>query len=310
MEYHIEALSNKNIKDIKQLYKSVFKNKVSHNFISKKFDTSYLIKNYFGHLAYFKGSPVAFHGAIPVKMQYRNKQEIAAQYGDAMTLSQHTGKGLFTKLGERTDLLLKKSGITFVWGFPNQNSEYGCLNKLNWKYVERMQGFKISISKIPLEKMIRKTGFVNTFYTQHIGKAFSEYKVNKPLKGSVFNNEDCVSIARDQAYYQYKSFTNSFVIKIEETLFWIKIKNGLLIGDIETSSKKQFIKALSILKKIAFKCGITEIIFQTSPNTLIENLVSDIATESFESWVVGYKNFCSEFPLEKLKFTFADLDTF
>ena len=82
------------------------------------------------------------------------------------------------------------------------------------------------------------------------------------------------------------------------------------MGDVETPSKEQFNKALEKLKKIAFRCGIKEIIFQASPNTFIEYLVKDQVDHHFESWVVGFKNFSSNFPLEKLKFTFGDLDTF
>ena len=56
--------------------------------------------------------------------------------------------------------------------------------------------------------------------------------------------------------------------------------------------------------------GICEIIFQTSPNTMLTTIMETRANEKFESWKVGYKNFNSNFTLENLKFTFGDLDTF
>ncbi|WP_459210772.1 GNAT family N-acetyltransferase [Aquimarina rhabdastrellae] len=311
MNYSIAPLSHKNIKDLLYLYEFVFGNTYSLDFILKKFDTSYLGKSYYGHLAYHDKRPIAFHGAIPVLMEYQGRHEIAAQYGDAMTLPTYTGKGLFTKLGQLTDQQLQDDGISFVWGFPNQNSEYGYINKLHWNYVERMQGYKIKTAIIPLEKMVRKFKFTNQFYINRIKKAFEKYRVPSYIQGSVLNSKnDIVTTCRNTHYYTYKSFSENFTIKIDDVLFWIKIKNGLLIGDIETPSKAAFNNALEKLKKLASDNGIGELIFQSSPNTLTTDLLQEQSDDYFESWIVGFKNFSSKFPLEKLKLTFGDLDTF
>jgi hypothetical protein len=310
MEYRIEKLSDKNFPDLKSIYKTVFGAIYSENEIYKKFDTSYLGLKYFGHIAYYQQKPIAFHGAILVQMKHNNQLELSAQYGDAMTLKEHAGKGLFTKLGELTDEQLKTAGIKFVWGFPNQNSEYGYINNLNWKYEEQVKGYKIKIATIPFEKMARKIKFTSKIYDKIMLKFFLKFKTNKIISGSVFLENNVVSIHRNPKFYTYKSFTNNFVIEIHETLFWIKIKNGLLIGDVQIKTNEKFDSALSILKNIAFKIGVSEIIFQTSPNTLLANIMETRANEKFESWKVGYKNFNSNFPLENLKFTFGDLDTF
>ncbi|KAA1244138.1 GNAT family N-acetyltransferase [Aquimarina sp. RZ0] len=310
MEFRIEKLTETNIKDLKTIYKVVFGNKVSDNFVFQKFDTSYLGLKYFGHLAYHHDKPIAFHGAIPVMMRYNDQTEIAAQYGDAMTFPEYTGKGLFTKLGKLTDIQLQQAGIKFVWGFPNQNSEYGYINKLDWKYVERMQGFKIKTSNIPIEKIARKVNFTNQVFEKHLAQVFAKHQTKQILKGSVYDQGNITSTSRNIEYYKYKSFADNFIVRIEECLFWIKIKNGLLIGDIEIPSEEQFQKGLKGLKDIAAKNGIGEIIFQSSPDTLITQLMEKQNIEQFESWAVGFKNFDSQFPLDRLKLTFGDLDTF
>lgn len=310
MEYEIKPLSDNTISDLKILYKAVFGNSYTEKQILEKYDTYYLGKKHFGHIAYYKNQPVAFHGAIPVQMKYNNQLELAAQYGDAMTIKSHNGKGLFSKLGELTDSLLQAEGFKFVWGFPNQNSEYGYINKLNWTYKESIQGFRFPIRTIPLEKTIKKTGFLSNWYAKFVRQKFSKYEVVNTISGSVFLKENCVSVNRNQEYYSYKSFGNNFCVKINETLFWIKIQHGLLVGDLEISTVANFDFALEKLKQIAFRIGVNEIIFQTSPNTLIAELLQSKTNNQFESWKVGYKNFNSNFPLENLKFTFGDLDTF
>lgn len=310
MEYQIKPLSSETISDLKILYKAVFGNTYTEKQILEKYDTDYLGEKYFGHIAYYKNEPVAFHGAIPIQMKHNNQLELAAQYGDAMTLKNHTGKGLFSKLGKLTDAQLQAEGIKFVWGFPNQNSEYGYIHKLNWKYKECMKGFRFQIRTLPIEKIIKKTGILSNWYTKFIRQKFSKYEVTNRISGSVFLNENCVSVNRNQEYYRYKSFGNNFSIKINDTLFWIKIHHGLLIGDVEISTIENFDSALEKLKQVACSVGVTEIIFQASPNTVLAELLQSKTNIQFESWKVGYKNFNSDFPLESLKFTFGDLDTF
>jgi hypothetical protein len=310
MDIQIEALNSDNLLDLKDLYKAVFGNEVNAEYLRHKFDTSYLGVKHFGHLAYHKGKPIAFHGAIPMLMQYENRTEIAAQYGDAMTLKNYWGKGLFTRLGRLTDEQLRAAGVRFVWGFPNQNSEYGYLNKMNWKYVERMQGFKIKTAPLPVEKIARKNKKLEQLYTKRLEQSLSAYRVDKVLKGSVFQQEKVLSTCRNKAYYDYKSFTNNFVLAIADCFFWVKIKYGILVGDIEAPSEKQFSKALQTLKEIALKNGIGAIIIQTSPNTPIMDLMKKQKAERFQSWIVGFNSFNSHFPMERLKLTYGDLDTF
>ena len=309
MSFTIIPLSSNNLSDLTYLYKCVFGNNTSLEMVKRKFDTTYLGVDYFGHLAYDGNLPIAFHGAIPVLMQYKENVTLAAQYGDAMTLPDYTGKGLFTKLGKCTDEQLKKAGVSFVWGFPNQNSQYGYLNKLDWVYKERMQRFTITTGTLPIEKIARKNMLTQRMYDMYILKAFKQYQTRKVCKGSVYINDETVSTLRNKAYYNYKSFAGNFTVVIEGVLFWIKIKNGVLIGDIETPNKEKFYIAFEKLKRIARKNGIAEINIQASPNTPIYYLMQQYEKPK-DSWVIGYKNFCSEFPLEHLKLTLGDLDTF
>ncbi|WP_237274909.1 GNAT family N-acetyltransferase [Tenacibaculum ovolyticum] len=309
MPYIFKPLNSNNIKDLTYLYKHIFGNTMTLKMVKSKFNTSYLRMGYFGHLAYDNEQPIAFHGAIPVLMQYNGVQEMAAQYGDAMTLPKYTGNGLFTKLGKLTDEQLKKAGIKFVWGFPNQNSEYGYLNKLDWNYKERMQRFNFKVS-FPIEKFARKFSITNNLYNTNILKRIEKHKTSKRIKGSVYIKENVVSTYRNHSYYKYKSFTNNFTIDIDGVLFWVKIKNGLLIGDIEASSEENFFLSFEKLKKLAMNNGIGEINIQASPNTFITDLMKNYTNDSLESWVIGFKNFSSKFPLEKLKLTLGDLDTY
>ncbi|MGH2665139.1 GNAT family N-acetyltransferase [Flavobacterium sp.] len=308
MEYSIQPFTEDRLDDFRLLYKEVYGKSIPLEFVLKKFDSKYLIDDYFGYFAYDNSKPIAFYGVVPVLMHYKNQTEIGAQSVNTMTHPDYNGKGLFTKLAALTYAKMEQSGITFLWGFPNENSAHAFLNKLGGKSNEQMMGYSIPASKYPIQNGMQKIPFIRIFYKSYLKKIFEKHITEKTLKGSI--PEDYVSVCRNKAYYNYKTFSDNFNIVLEDCFFWIKIKNGLEIGDVEASSEENFNKAMQSLKQICKKAGIQKITFQTSPGTLPYEWMKNQKSIDFKSWLVGYKNLGSHFPLEKLKFTLGDVDTF
>lgn len=309
MEYVFKPLTKENQNDLKFLFKAVFGKKVSYKQIDHKYNTLHLGQSHFGYFAYFEGKPIAFFGTILMSMNYNGKSEISAQCVDSMILPSHSGKGLFTKLGLLTFENLKNNNITFIWGFANQNSEKRVLKSLGFTFHERFEGYKIFVAKKSIENVFRKFALTRFLYKKYYGFIFSEYKSNFEFKGSL-NEVNIVKSIQNKDYQKYKSNNYNFVIKINNVLFWIKIQGGLLVGDIQLNDESNFDEALNKLIKLAKRCGVKDVIFQTSPNTTISKLLKNRKTEKFESWAICYNNFSSEFPLENLKLTLSDIDTF
>jgi hypothetical protein len=304
-EYHL--LSEKNAHLLIELYQKVFKVMYTEEQIRSKYFSTYSGIRSQGHFAFFEGRPVAFHGAIPVLMKYQNQVELAAQYGDAMTLPDHTGNGLFTQLGKLTDAVLQDIGVQFVWGFPNQNSEYGYVNKLNWQGESRMKGFNIPVTTIPSELILRKTKLLERKNQERIKQKLSAMMDDTPIQSIDTNISP--STDRSNAYFDYKCFSQNYRIRLNDIQIWIKPKGGLLVGDIAAKTTSEVKQAVEDLKQLAKDIGLHKIVIQSSPNSLIyESLKNDY--ESFDSWLIGYKNFSSEFPLDQLALTYGDLDTF
>ncbi|MGZ3820834.1 MAG: hypothetical protein ACXVB6_09610, partial [Mucilaginibacter sp.] len=72
---------------------------------------------------------------------------------------------------------------------------------------------------------------------------------------------------------------------------------------------EQFDETMDQLYKIAFKLGLKRIQFHTSHQTQLSALFSD-RYESLTSFYVLFKDLGAHIPLDKIKFTFADVDTF
>src|SRR5882672_9602253 len=133
-EYVIERLNNDRLKDMESLYKAVYGIAAPENYFLKKYDTAYTGAEYLGYIAYNKENiAVAYYGVMPCFIQYNNEIILAAQSGDTMTHPGFRYKGMFVELSKITFELCREVGIRFIFGFPNQNSYHGAVNKLGWK---------------------------------------------------------------------------------------------------------------------------------------------------------------------------------
>lgn len=308
--FFVDSLCEDNLTDLISMYKEVFGVVYTLEAIRKKYNTDYLGVSYFGHFARNQDNKaIAFHGAIPYRVSYNGQVELAAQYGDAMTIKNYAGNGFFTLLGKRTDEQLRTRGIRFVYGFPNQNSEYGYLNKMDWAFKYRMNRYKFEVGSIPVEAISRKTGLLKGSYRNW---AFEKLEKLKSQQKSMINSatqEGRLSTFRDEAYYEYKSFTDNMILELKSGLAWIKLDSGLLVGDVSINAGASAEEMISELKEICRKLGLSSIIFQWYPNTEIDLAFTKLAIPH-PSWIVGYCNFNSKLPVEEIVLTYGDLDTF
>ena len=307
-QYRYVPLDESNIHLLIELYQKVFGVSYSLSQIKQKYQPTYTGLNAQGHFAFYKDQAVAFHGAIPVQMRYKNQIELCAQYGDAMTLKAHTGNGLFTRLGELTDSLLKENGVRFVWGFPNQNSEYGYIHKLNWQGNKRMQCYVLPLGKLSQEVIFRKTLLFNKRYQEKIEKKLAPLLLPRKNLHSI-DPQKAGGINRSEAFYAYKSFSKNYFIHLEGTKIWIKPLGGLLVGDLELTDEKQLLNCIKHLKILAKELGLNKVVIQTSPESELNLLLKQHYTP-IDSWLIGFKNFDSDIPFDQLQFTYGDLDTF
>ncbi len=115
-------------------------------------------------------------------------------------------------------------------------------------------------------------------------------------------------VYRDDRYLKYKTYSETKVIKIGNAKVWIKIQNGFVIGDIEMTGN-DFEALINGIKKIAKRVGTANIFFQVSPGTRLHTLF----TEKYKpapSFPIIFLDLGADIPLNKLKFSFADIDIF
>lgn len=308
-EFHIKRLNGDNLADVEELYAAVYGRIAPPNLFSGKYNTSFMPVQYAGFIAYNNQKmPVAFYGAIPCFIQFEDKNIPAAQSADAMTHPQYRNKGLFIKLALSTCQLCLDSGIHLIFGFPNQNSLPGFINKLGWQRTEDMACFIIPCAVFSWKRFFGKSPLLRNWYKNYQQKELKKYLISQQgIPNSVFN-DGCPGVFRDQAYLSYKTYTHNQVIKIGNATLWIKINGVLLIGDILVNPV-DFEDTMHKLKNLARKIGVKEIHFHSSPGTSLYNLFAS-RFNSIPSFPVIFKDFTGGIQTDKIKFTSADIDTF
>lgn len=301
-EYSVTRLRKDNLGDLAILYSEVYKIVRSGDYFIKKYNTAYTGLENVGFIAYSKeGKPIAYYGVIPCFILFENELILAAQSADTMTHPEHRCKGMFTELSNITFDLCQQLNIKLIFGFPNQNSYPAMINRLGWIETEKISRFTIPVNTIP-----------GRFFFQN-RKKYQERILSKlllPQKG-LLNSviaDGYAGIYRDNAYYQYKTFEKTYVIKTRSADVWIKINKELVIGDITLTANrgKDFFDEIKTLAK---ELNLNKISFQVCSDCHLHDLFAS-CYKTIPSFPVLFKDFGSGLTLKKIKFTFGDIDIF
>lgn len=311
IDYHFEKLNKDNLKDLLPIYATVFSKDVSIEFFQKKHNTSFTDLSCVGYIAYsLDKEPVAFYGVYPCFITYNGAQYLVAQSGDTMTHSKHTGKGLFTILASKTYDYCKANGIHLVFGFPNQNSYPGFVQKLGWTHFDDLLSYQFRVKCIPWIR-IKKT----LHLSQKTHDVWCHLILSLLPKGMPFENSSkdkkTAAVDHSKDFFAYKTYTKNYVLNMDGINIWLKCDDTfLLIGDMEKCDEKRFLKVISKLKKIALILGLPHIRYNGSSDTWGIRMFEKYGHKMESTYPIGGVNFTNIIALEKLKFTMADNDTF
>jgi GNAT superfamily N-acetyltransferase len=311
-EYTFRRVSAERLKDIKYLYSKCFGEEVQMDFLEKKYNTKDFGACDIGYIAYdTSGNPAAYYGAFPCRAVIRGKTYLCAQSGDTMTHPDHRGKGLFVSLALAAYKLARESGIKFVFGFPNENSYPGFIKKLGWIHKENLNTYKLKVLTLPLAYVCSRLKFLSSLYSAYAGFILkNKLSKKKYFDNPLVSNSDG-GLLRDETFFNYKNYIKKELIEINGKCVYIKIAGSLTVGDIEKTGEEAFYKIIKKLKGIAWLLGCYAVVFRYSPLVNYDRFLAKKFDENCSKGSpVGWVDFESGLPLDSLKFSQADLDTY
>ena len=310
-EYQIEKLNNENVQSLLPLYEKAFGKPISLVELKSKFNTeNWGLKNV-GFISFFNEKAVGFYGVFPCEVEIDGKKMLIAQSGDTMVDAEHRRKKLFVLLAKKTFKFCEENGISLVYGFPNQFSFPSFIKKLDWIHIHNIVAHSFKAKCLPFLTMSRLFKVPESFFNkvQHLILSFKS--VQPKSYQSIINSSEDLAIVKDASFFEYKTYFKKYFLSINSKLVWVKPTSMyLLVGDVETCSKKEFEKVLKKLKKLCFILGIPHLRFQCSENSILNDFVKDSGVKLEAEYPVGCLPLKPDIEFEKFKFTLADYDTF
>ncbi len=256
------------------------------------------------------GQAVASFGVLPWPIRFGDRTEIAAQVVDAATDEEHRHRGLFTRLAEMARELCDSAGISFLFGFARpQGGSYQGLVRIGYTHIDDLVEYRLPILTFWVERVARRVGRLHGLYERHLQRTLRAYFPVDPVLDNSLFSEGFAGTHRDRAFHDYKAFAGNRVLAVDGGRVWLKVRRGLLVGDLEASSEAEMEKAVRVLERLAVRLGIHQILFQSSKGTRFSRFFAD-RFRPFPCLSVIYQNLRSQIPAEKLRFTFGDLDNF
>lgn len=292
-DIRIEALNENNLSYLADLFKAVYKKNWPSDYFKNKYDTAYTGVQYIGYFAMSNNKPVAYYGVTPVFVLINGLKVLAAQSCDTMTHPEYRKRGLFIQLAELTFGLARQKGIAFVFGFPNEKSYIGLIKHLGFKHQETLRRFTLDFGDTILKKVLRKC---RNIWQNEERPEFKNVLLDEGFDGLLYNED----------FLKYKKYNQNFFWTMEGNTYWITGNGHLYLGAF---SSKLSVQAPDILNQIAKRRSAAAITYLISENTALENSLSG-TYKSRDGFALAIKDLSGKYPLDNLKFQFADIDIF
>ena len=311
MDYSIKRFQQEHIGEVNNLFEIAFQKPSKESLFEKKFNTILCGASPIGFIAYDENNaPVAFYGVYPCTMIYRGKRFLVAQSGDTMTLPEHQGKGLFTQLAKLTYEACKSEGIHLVFGFPNENSYPGFVKRLGWTHFDNLSVYMMRVKALAWLRLKKTLRLPQSWHTRWCQFILKRQPKGQPFASSITSDVHAV-VDHSPEFFEYKCYGGNFLIDVNGISVWVKFNEEyLFIGDMDVRTEADFLKVTRKLKRIARWCGLPHLRMHVSSSTQYDEWFQRHGKKHNLSYPVGGIAFSEEIPLEILKFTTADNDTF
>jgi Acetyltransferase (GNAT) domain len=249
-------------------------------------------------------------GVLPWPVRFEDRVETAGQMVDVATGSAHRGRGLFVALAERARELCNEAGVGFLYGFPNEEAYPIWIHKLGYEHIHDLDEYRLPVRTLWAEKLSHRASPLRRLYERYLRRTLAARVASDPVLENSLRLEGFAHVDRDRQFHAYKAeLDGGLVLDVEGGRVWLKVRHGLLIGDLEASSEAGLNRSTRALERMAARLGVHAIVFQASKDTRFSPFFVRRCGASRELPVI-YRDIRSEIPKDKLRFTLGDLDNF
>jgi hypothetical protein len=309
--YRLAALRGPELAPLVPLFRDAFGRDTDSEWFARKYACEQQGVAGFSCVAFAEGGEAAGSvGLLPWAVRFGDRVEVAGQLVDVSTANAHRGRGLFVRLAEHVRELCEAAGVGFLFGFPNEAAYPIWVSKLGYAHTDDLVEYRVPVRTLWAERVAQRTGPLRARYERYVRRTLGGHVPDDLVLENSLLLEGFAGVARDQAFHAYKSaFGGSRVLAVDGGRVWLKVKRGLLIGDLEASSEADLGRTVQALRRLAARLGVHQILFQASKDTRFSPFFAS-RFRPFPALPVIYRNLSSQIPVDKIRYTFGDLDNF
>jgi len=210
-----DKLAKSEIMQICNLFEDVFKKKISSKDFINKFSNN--IKNYSYHSFLLNDNDeiVGCYSVIPYEYNYFGKKVLFGLSVDTMIKEEYRGSPFtLKKLANEVYLEMKKDGVSFVFGFPNDNVYLVRKKILKWKDIGKLKYYILPINIGVIKNKFQYFNLLSRVYARVVNKlVISELNIMNQ------NNKPIEKIS-DENHIQNR-YNDSYNIEIRDTGFFV-----------------------------------------------------------------------------------------
>jgi hypothetical protein len=311
VRYRVEARYGNEMTPLVRLFRDAFHGRaVDTGWFERKYGCENRSVRGFACVAFGpNGEAAGSVGLLPWLVRYGERLELAGQLVDVATGSEHRGRGLFVRLAEVVRDVCGARGVSFLFGFPNEAAYPIWIAKLGYSHVDDLVEYRFAVRTLPAEKAFSRIGVLQRLHENYAQHLLDRLDAGNAMKNSL-TSEGFGCVERNAAFYAYKSaFAGSRVLSVDGGLVWLRLGGQLFLGDIEARDEPDLERTLQAVRRLATRLGTTPVVFQTSRGTRLDAYLSG-RWNRLPGLPIIHRNIDSQIPVEKLKFTFGDLDNF
>lgn len=233
------------------LFEKSFKKRIDKNYLNWRYVKN-PVRELLVNVEINNEDVIANYSASPVVMSIYGENVKTALSMTTMTDPMHMGKGLFPKLATELYEHMEDNDYSLIWGFPNNNSHRGFVNKLKWNDVYEIPTMKLIVSN---------ENKLNDFY--ETDNQFNlDYKEVVPIEKGIF-------VKKDKEYLKWRyhlnpinKYTNLVVRDIDSVSSFCVIKvynESLDIIDFQPRNIDEGQKLLNQVVAFAHQKNLTTI---------------------------------------------------
>ncbi len=217
-----------------------------------------------------QGEVAATFGMLPWPIRFGSHTEVAAQAVDAATHQAHRRRGLFSLLAQMARDECASDGAAFLFAFPHPNGDSypGFIRNLGYRHLDDLVEYRRSIRTPWIERIAKRAGGPwHRGYLREVQRVLAPYAASNPVIGNSLIAEGFAASDHTAGFHAHKAFAGNRVLATDGGRVWLKIRHGMLIGDLEATSDRDMDATVRTLEHVATRLGVHEIVFQSSKGT-------------------------------------------